>query len=125
MATATAGGGLARGMRPVLWIGAAFNVAVAWGLLVPDARLPPVDPLFHRWVLAYFVALFGAAYAWMARQPAIPRPLVALAAIGKAGVFVIALACLRRGELAPGLFAVAGIDLGFALYFLAWLRRTR
>jgi hypothetical protein len=116
---------LAPAIRPVLWIGAVFNAAVALGLLfplVPGLAPPSTAPVFHTWTLAYFVALFGATYAWLARQPVIPRPLVALAAIGKAGVFVIALACLLRGDIGPPLFAVAVVDLLFALAFLAWLR---
>ena len=118
-------GWLARAMRPVLWIGAAFNIAVAWQLLSAGAPESSGEARFHHWLLAYFVALFGVVYAWLARQPTIPRPLVALAAVGKAGVFVIAVACLLRGGLAPRTFAVAVVDLAFALYFLAWLRWGR
>ena len=117
-----------RSIRPVLWIGAAFNAVVALSLLFPAAfGLPPASAgaTFNTWILAWFVALFGAAYAWMARQPAIPRALVALAAIGKAGVFAIALACLWRGTIAAPTFVVAVFDLAFALCFAALLRATR
>jgi hypothetical protein len=76
-----------RAIRPLLRVGALFNAVVALSLLLPAA-----GPAFHRWVLAWFVALFGAAYAWMASQAAIPRALGALAARGKAGEFAIALA---------------------------------
>jgi hypothetical protein len=109
-----------RAIRPLLRVGALFNAVVALSLLLPAA-----GPAFHRWVLAWFVALFGAAYGWMARQAAIPRALVALAAIGKAGVFAIALACLLRRELDLSMFAVAVVDLAFAAVFTAWLRASR
>jgi hypothetical protein len=116
---------LAGAIRPVLWIGAAFNVVVALSMLFPPAfglASPPAGARFNAWILAWFVVLFGAAYGWMAMQAVIPRPLVALAAIGKADVFVIALACLLRGDIGPPLFAVAIVDLLFALAFLAWWR---
>ena len=109
-----------RAIRPLLRVGALFNAVVALSLLLPAA-----GPVFHRWVLAWFVALFGAAYAWMAGQAVIPRALVALAATGKAGVFAIALACLLRREIALAMFAVAVADLGFAAVFAAWLRASR
>jgi hypothetical protein len=118
----------AAAIRPALWLGAAFNSVVALSLLVPAAfglAPPPAGAEFNTWILAWFVALFGAAYAWMARQPAVPRPLVALAAVGKAGVFVIALACMARGIIGAPAFAVAVGDLLFALGFLAWLRASR
>jgi hypothetical protein len=112
-------------IRPVLWVGAAFNAVVALSMLFPRTfglPSPPAGMAFHACILAWFVVLFGAAYGWMALQPVIPRPLVALAAIGKAGVFVIALACLLRGDIGAAMFAVAVVDLAFALAFLAWLR---
>lgn len=117
-----------RSIRPVLWLGAAFNAVVALSMLFPEAfGLPPpaAGATFNTWILAWFVALFGAAYAWMAIHPVIPRALVALAAIGKTGVFAIALACLWRGEIVLPTFVVAVFDLAFALCFVAWLRATR
>lgn len=126
LADAAGAGFVASAIRPVLWLGAAFNAAVALGLLLPSvagALLPPPAPAFHTWTRAYFVALFAATYAWLAMQPTIPRPVVGVAAIGKAGVFAIALACLLRGDIGPRTFAVGVVDLGFALCFLAWLRR--
>ena len=118
---------LATAIRPVLWSGAAFNGVVALSMLFPSMfglPAPPPGAQFNAWILSWFVVLFGAAYGWMAMQPAIPRPLVALAAIGKAGVFAIALACLLRHDIGRLPFAVAAVDGLFALAFLAWLRAT-
>jgi hypothetical protein len=71
--------------------------------------------------LAFFVVLFGGAYAWLARQPTFDRPLVALAALGKAGVFAIIVTFWLLGE-APGrgVLAAAG-DLVLAGIFAWWL----
>jgi hypothetical protein len=120
---------VARAMRPVLWVGVVFNLCVALMLVFPTtlggfAALPPVGSDFYRWMLVYFVVLFSATYAWLALQPAISQPLIGLAALGKAGVFVVALVCLVRGEVELRTFAVALGDLAFAAYFMAWLRTT-
>ena len=118
-----------RAMRPVLWVGVAFNLCVALMLVFPDtlggfAALPPVGSAFYRWMLVYFVVLFSATYAWLAVQPVISQALVGLAALGKAGVFVVALVCWTRGEVEFRTLAVALVDLVFAAYFMAWLRAT-
>ena len=116
-----------RVMRSVLWAGVAYNAAIAVLLafpvaLAPISGLPAPGSLFYPWVLALFVAIFGGAYAWLALQPDISRPVVALAAIGKAGAFCVALACLLRGDIGGRTFSAAVVDLAFAMVFLAWLR---
>jgi hypothetical protein len=118
-----------RAMRRVLWVGVAFNLLVAAMLVFPAtlgvfAALPPVGSDFYRWMLAYFVVLFSATYAWLALQPEIPPALVGLAALGKIGVFVVALVCLATGDVGARTFALTGVDLAFALYFLAWMQAT-
>jgi hypothetical protein len=116
-------------MRKILWVGVAFNAIAALMLAFPNSLgalvgLPPVGSIFYPWLLAFFVALFGATYAWLAVQPTLHRPLVMLAAIGKTGVFVVALACLLRGDIAFRAFSVAIGDLVFAGIFFLWLRST-
>jgi len=116
-------------MRKVLWLGVAFNTFVALMLMYPStlgalAALPPVDSVFYRWMLTFFVVLFAATYAWLALEPSISRPVVALAAFGKTGVFVVALSCLLIGEIQPRSFLVSIGDLAFAIYFFLWLRST-
>jgi len=49
----------------------------------------PTAPPIYCALLALFVVLFAGAYAWLALQPNINRPLVAFAAIGKAGAFAV------------------------------------
>jgi hypothetical protein len=72
-------------------------------------------------MVAWFVLLFAGAYAWLARQPEIDRPLVGFAAIGKAGAFSIFAACWILGQLS-GRATLAGTgDLIFAAIFAWWL----
>lgn len=117
-------------MRAVLWIGAAFNFGAALMLAFPDSigsfsGLPGSGPLFYRWLIVLFVALFGGAYAWMAMQPQICRPLVALAAMGKTGVFVVSVVCWQIGDLPARSLPPAIGDLAFAVVFAWWLRASR
>jgi hypothetical protein len=118
-----------RTMRGILWVGVVFNALVGAMMLFPGslgalAALPPVGSVFYRWMLAFFVLLFAATYAWLARRPVIDRPLVALAAIGKTGVFAIAIACLLRGDIAARTVLLSSGDLVFAVCFWLWLRAT-
>lgn len=117
-------------MRAALWIGAAFNFGAAAMVAFPDtvgsfSGLPGTGPLFYRWMLVLFVALFGGAYAWLALQPEISRPLVALAALGKTGVFMVAVVCLLLGDIPLQSLPPAVCDLAFALVFAWWLMATR
>jgi len=116
-------------MRYILWVGVAFNAFVALMLMFPStlgviAALPPIDSVFYRWMLIYFVVLFSATYAWLAIQPTISRPIIVLATIGKTGAFFIALVCLLRGDIPLESFSISVGDLVFSIYFLFWLRST-
>jgi hypothetical protein len=117
-------------MRWLLWIGAAFNAGAALMLAFPDSvgavsGLPAGGPLFYRWLLVLFVGLFGGAYAWLALQPRICRPLVGLAALGKTGVFLVAIACWKMGDIPLQSLPPAIGDLAFAIAFAGWLQATR
>jgi hypothetical protein len=82
-------------------------------------------PIVYRAFLAFFVVLFGGAYAWLACQTTIDRPLVALSAIGKAGAFVIIFVCWLVGEIPlNGMLAAIG-DLVLAGIFTWWLVSAR
>jgi hypothetical protein len=116
--------------RKVLWATVFYNVAAAMAFAFPAsvgqlAGLPlPVAPIY-RAILAFFVLLFAAAYAWLALTPSIDRPMVAMAAAGKAGVFVIAVVLWTLGE-GPALFIPGATgDLIFAAIFAWWLRARR
>jgi hypothetical protein len=114
-------------MRRALWLSVPFNLGAACLFAFPAsalgqlAGLPPAAPLLYRVVVALFIALFGATYAWLALQPRIDRPLVAFSALGKSGVFA-AILVLWLLDLAPARgVAIASGDLAFAGVFAWWL----
>lgn len=114
-------------IRRVLVAAAIFNFAAAAMILFPQsigrfADVPLAAPRFYSWLLALFIALFGATYVWLSRRPEIDRPLVGLAILGKTGVFLVALVCLMTGDITSRTFATAVGDLAFAGAFLWWFR---
>ncbi|HYB90759.1 MAG TPA: hypothetical protein VEC38_06925 [Candidatus Binataceae bacterium] len=116
-----------RWMRRALWAAAIFNLGGAFLFAFPSssigqlAGLSGVVPTIYRALLAMFILLFAAAYAWLARRPRIDRPLVAFSAIGKTAAFVVVAACWLLGDI-PGRGVLAGSgDLAFAAFFALWL----
>ena len=114
-------------IRRVLWVSAAYNLGGAIVFAFPSSPvgrlggLASETPVLYRALVALFVALFAGAYAWLARQPRIDRPMVALAAIGKAGAFATFVLCWMLGEFAgAGVIAGCG-DLILAAFFGWWL----
>jgi hypothetical protein len=87
------------------------------------AGLPGPVPHVYSAFVAFLVALYGATYAWLARQPRIDRPLVAFSALGKAGFFSVVLVCALLGEVPARAVAGASADLVFAAIFVWWLLR--
>jgi hypothetical protein len=113
-------------MRGALRATAIFNVGGALAFLFPAsvgqlAGLPAPETRVYSTLVALFAILFCGAYAWLARQPRIDRPLVAFAALGKSSFFVVVLLLWLSGAL-PGLAVLtASGDLLFALIFAWWL----
>jgi hypothetical protein len=117
-------------IRYALWISAAFNLSGAFLFAFPSsplgrfAGLPVPVPAFYGILIAFFVVLFAGAYAWLACQPQIDRPLLALSAIGKAGGFLVVCIFWLLGEI-PGRGVLASSsDLIFACIFTWWLLST-
>ena len=117
-------------VRASLWLTAPLNLGVALVLAFPASApgrllgLPGVVDPVYAGLSALMVALFGLAYAWLALQPRLDRPVLYLGAIGKAGVFVLA-ALLWLAHAASGAIAlVASGDLALACLWLWWLRST-
>ncbi len=82
-------------------------------------------PAIYRALTALFVLLFGCAYAWLAMQPTINRPLVAFGAIGKAAAFlIVVLLWLRGAAPVASVYAIIG-DLVLAGVFFWCLRDRR
>jgi len=94
---------------------------------VPDSTpgkligLPIEVPLVYAALSSFLVGVFGLAYGWLALQPDIDRPMVALAALAKTGVFFIALALWAFDHVAGPLMLVAIGDLLFAMLWFLWL----
>ncbi len=68
--------------------------------------------------------LFGAAYAWLAAQPAINRPFVAFGAIGKAAAFALIFTLWLTGEVTATSVAAMSGDLVLAGLFALGLGRS-
>jgi hypothetical protein len=117
-------------VRRALWASVFFNAGGALLFAFPETigslvGLPAPVPRLYSVTLAFFVLLFGGTYLWLALQPRLDRPLVGFAAIGKAGFFVVALACWLAGEASGlGVVGAAG-DLALASVFAWWLVSTR
>lgn len=112
-------------IRRALWATAFWNLGGAIGFLFPPAgRMAgfplPVSP-FYSWFVACVILIFGGAYAWMARQQHIPRPLLVVAGLGKAAFFLTSLVSWLLGEIPLLTFISTGGDLIFALIFAWWL----
>jgi hypothetical protein len=114
-------------MRRALALSVVYNLGGAFLFAFPSsvpgqlAGLPAAVPGPYRAMLGMFVLLFGGAYAWLAAQPEIDRPLVAFAAIGKTGAFAVVLMFWFAGDI-PGRGVLAAIgDLLLAVIFAWWL----
>jgi hypothetical protein len=114
-------------MRRALNATAVWNLGASVLFAFPQSlgrivQLPVPAPHLYAWISVMVIAAFGCAYAWLARQPEIDRPLVVVAALGKVGFFLIALTCWLLGETSIRIVAATTIDLGFAAVFFWWLR---
>lgn len=108
---------------PYNFVGAVtFGLPQSWPAQLVDL---PAAPSIYAWNMGFLIALFGLAYAWIASQPRINRPLLALGAIGKIGVFVIAAVLTALGKVnALLVLAVVG-DLILGSLWLMWLTGER
>lgn len=116
-------------MRYVLLLAALFNFGAALAFAFPAslgqlAALPMAPPLYST-LVALFIGLFGASYAWLAMQPVIHRPLLAFGAVGKASACVLFFLLWLEGQ-ASLLVMLGGLgDLAFAAVFFSWLALKR
>ena len=113
-------------IRPALFAAAVFNfgaaLAFAWPTSIGALAALPAAPPLYTTLVALFVLLFGGSYLWLALQPVISRPLLALGAIGKTTAAVAFTLLWLAGE-ASLLLLLGGLgDLAFAALFFSWLR---
>ena len=118
-------------VRYTLWASLPFNLGAAYILAFPSsmfgrlAGFPESVPLMYAALLSFLVCLFGVVCAWLAVQPRIDRPLVAVAAIGKTGVFLIAIALWLTSNASGRIVLIACGDLAFAIVWFWWLVSPR
>ncbi|WP_019142939.1 hypothetical protein [Noviherbaspirillum massiliense] len=114
-------------MRASLWIGSIFNFVASFILAFPESalgrlvELPPAVPSLYCALSSFLVGLFGGAYAWLACQEQIDRPLVALSTIGKASVFCIALVLWLLGSASVRIVFLASGELILAVLWAWWI----
>ena len=119
-----------RFMRRTLNVTAIANLGAALMFAFPEslgglAGLPTPVPTVYSATLAVLVALFGATYAWLARQPVIDRPLVVFSALGKTSFVIVVLLCWLSGQVPFITLLTASGDLVFAGIFAWWLLGER
>jgi len=114
-------------LRRTLWVSVFFNLGGGLAFAFPSSPfgrlvgLPTPVPAVYSVGLALFVLLFGGTYAWLALQSRIDRPLVALAAIGKASFFGLMVVLWLAGEASDRVVLGAAGDLILAAIFTWWL----
>lgn len=117
--------------RWLFGIAAAFNFAVASGLLFCQSWLAPLLGLTPAYgsnalfldLTAMLIAVFGYAYARVAGHPQRFRPYIALGVLGKTLVVLLVFGHWLRGDIDWQLPLLASADALFSLLFLAFLRR--
>ena len=113
--------------RKTLWISSGFNFVAAYALAFPHHGLgvlfglPADTPRLYAYLFAYVVAVFGVSYAWLAKQAQISKPLLAVAAAGKIGIFVITAGLTMVGDISIRPTLLASGDLLFGAIWLSWL----
>lgn len=114
-------------MRAALWGSVPYNLGAAIVSTFPASTLAqlegfpvPGHPIYGV-LLAVFALLFGAAYAWLAMQPVIARPLVFLAAVGKLSVFLVVVVFWLSGAVSWHLVLASSGDFLFGVIFCWWL----
>lgn len=112
-------------IRRALWGSVALNLL---GVLVflPAAlgrsapMIPIQAPRYFAAQIGFTIALFGVVYAWLARQPVIPRSLVVTGGAGKLGFFTLNVIYWLSGDLPFSMAWQSTPDLVFASIFFWW-----
>lgn len=115
-----------RALRTALWATVALNllgVAVFAPLAIgrPSPLVPIATPPYYAAQMTLTIGLFAGVYAWLARQPRIDRPLVAVGGLGKLGFFALTLGYGLAGVLPASMVFNALPDLVLGALFLVWV----
>ncbi|MCU0646458.1 MAG: hypothetical protein MUF00_00565 [Gemmatimonadaceae bacterium] len=117
-------------IRAALWSAVALNASGtalfgAHAVGVDTGLLPVTAPRYYMAMLAWTVALFGALYVWLLRQPAIDRRFVTLAGAGKLGFFLVAVLYGVLGEIPARAVLNMLPDGVLGTLFLWWAARAQ
>ena len=118
-------------IRTTLWLTTIFNLAAVTMLLFPARGLgslvlmPAEAPTLYLVIASYFVFIFGCAYAWMALQDSVIRPLLYFSAFAKSGAFLTVWVLWAVGEVSWRLAVLVVGDAIFAGIWFAWLYRHK
>jgi hypothetical protein len=112
-------------IRSALWSTVALNLL---GIAVflpaamgrPSALLPIPGPRYYTAQVALVIGLFCCAYAWLALQRVINRPLLVVGALGKLGFFLLAVVYAATGDIPSKVVPQSSPDLLLAIIFLWW-----
>ena len=116
-------------IKTTLWLTTAFNLVAVVILLFPSKGLgslvlmPGQVPAVYLAIASYFVFAFGCAYAWMALQDSVVRPLLYFSAFAKSGAFLTVWLLWATGEVSWRLAALVIGDAVFAAIWFIWLYR--
>ncbi len=122
---------LPRWMRVDLGATAAMNLVGAsafvpgLSVLREKAGIPLEGHPLYLWIIAEFIFIFGAAYAYCAITARAPRVFISVAAAGKLAFFATILGFWLVGDLPMMAVLVGSGDLIFGCVFLVWLAQTR
>ncbi|MBS0370487.1 MAG: hypothetical protein JSS57_14940 [Proteobacteria bacterium] len=116
-------------IRRSLLLSLVFNLVAACLLIFPGNALAQLagftastSPL-HTALAAQMVVALGLAYGWLARRPAIDRPLLGFGALVKGTAFLMFAGQWLFGALSGRFVLFASVDIVLALVWLSWLWR--
>lgn len=120
-------------MNDVFWtrffvIAGAFNILVGLPMVIDPGLVPspialPKDYWLFVRIAGACVAAFGAGYLMVASNLDRHRGIVVIGALGKTAVFLIFLIYWLKGTIGFWAFSAGAIDIVWAVFFIAFLRR--
>ena len=116
-------------VRISLAVSAPFNVLAGIAFAHPAGipgvwlGLPTDTHALYSMFAGYMIGLFGIAYAWMAFQPSIAKPLLMFGAVGKLGAVAIVAALFMAAQVPLSLLLLIAPDILLALLWLFYLIR--
>ena len=106
---------------------AAFNFVIALSFFfISDLAIELLDingvdnPVFTR-LFAWLVLIFGFFYFWSSRNLDKAPIVIGPAAVGKFGIFLLAVTEFKQGNADVSIIHLASVDLIFGVFFIHFL----